>query len=172
MTEIEMKRCGVDVRVGPVRDAPSLDRIPAADLELSACSGCGAKQPVWIDDEFLRYAPVEICVTLRRLVESNHGGIGGLADPDAVIENLLIRPRLYFITGVWRTCAMRLPPASAIAMFIGWPSSLAFCSAAAIIFRASFNVIIDGLLQRLARRLVLASLRAPFRTPNVCRSSE
>src|SRR4051794_1865573 len=46
-----------------------------------------------------------------------------------------------------RTCATRLPPASATAMFIGWPISWAFFSAAAITRRASFNVIMRFLLQ-------------------------
>src|ERR1700719_2307554 len=38
-----------------------------------------------------------------------------------------------------RTCATMFPPSSATAMFIGWPISLAFLSAALITRRASSN---------------------------------
>src|SRR5436190_20652424 len=41
-----------------------------------------------------------------------------------------------------RTCATRLPPESTTAMFIGWPISSAFFSAAAIIRLASASVTI------------------------------
>src|SRR5580704_6982948 len=41
-----------------------------------------------------------------------------------------------------RTWAMRLPPASATAMFMGWPISFAFFSAAAMMRRASASWII------------------------------
>src|SRR5262245_18259524 len=42
-----------------------------------------------------------------------------------------------------RTCATRLPPSSATAMFIAWPTSLAFFSAALITRRASSNFMAD-----------------------------
>src|SRR6202044_1503659 len=38
-----------------------------------------------------------------------------------------------------RTCATMFPPSSATAMFMGWPISLAFFSAALIMRRASSN---------------------------------
>src|SRR6266446_5321699 len=40
-----------------------------------------------------------------------------------------------------RTCATMFPPSSATAMFMGWPSSVAFFSAALIMRRASSNFI-------------------------------
>src|SRR5438270_1496409 len=43
-----------------------------------------------------------------------------------------------------RTWAMRLPPASATAMFMGWPISAAFFSAAAMMRRASASWIIGA----------------------------
>ncbi len=47
-----------------------------------------------------------------------------------------------------RTWATRLPPLSATAMFIGWPSSFAFFSAAAMIVRASSRVTIEIFFKR------------------------
>ena len=45
-----------------------------------------------------------------------------------------------------RTCATMLPPSSATAMFMGWPSSFAFFSAAAMIRRASSSLTAECFL--------------------------
>jgi hypothetical protein len=52
-----------------------------------------------------------------------------------------------------RTCAMRFPPSSTTAMFMGCPISDAFFSAAPIILRASLRVIIWSIVRHVAPQL-------------------
>ena len=59
-----------------------------------------------------------------------------------------------------RTWATRLPPASATAMFIGWPISAAFFSAAAMTRRASLSVTMILVLCSLERN------EPPTQTPD------
>src|SRR5260370_30017313 len=62
-----------------------------------------------------------------------------------------------------RTCATMFPPSSTTAMFMGWPISVAFFSAALIMRRASsnFTAVIDPPLA-VVSRLSVPSFRGGF----------
>src|SRR5437868_11367558 len=71
-----------------------------------------------------------------------------------------------------RTCATMFPPSSATAMFMGWPISLAFFSAALITRRASsnFTAVINFSFSFVRRQPELFLLRSRSLPPGFRRS--
>jgi hypothetical protein len=89
-------------------------------------------------DVIRRMNPKELATGLRVLGQIFGRDVEGSRGIRVLDRNVdASRPRAPSI----RAWAIRFPPASATAIFIGWPISAALLSAAAIIFRASFKVI-------------------------------
>ena len=60
---------------------PCAARTPLKNL------GPRAEQPVWIDDEFSCDSPIEVGVTLWRLIERDHRRIHGFGNRNAAVKN-------------------------------------------------------------------------------------